>query len=135
MTRYVIAYLATAGVFFALDFLWLGVLMKSFYNDRLAHLMAEQVSVAPAALFYLAYVAGIVIFCVAPALESGSWRTALVFGALFGFFAYGTYDMTNLATLRGWPLSVSLVDLAWGTALTAASAVAGTLVTRAVWGA
>lgn len=133
MTQYIIAYLATAVVFFLLDFLWLGVVMRSFYVGHLGDLMADKVNLFAAGAFYILYIVGIVIFAVAPALRSEDWTAALLFGALFGFFAYGTYDMTNLATLRGWPLAVTVVDLAWGTALTAASAVAGYLVTRLVW--
>ncbi len=133
MTQYIIAYVATAVVFFLLDFLWLGVVMRSFYAGHLGALMADKVNLFAAGAFYILYIVGIIIFAVAPALRSGNWTTALLFGALFGFFAYGTYDMTNLATLRGWPLAVTVVDLAWGTALTAASAVAGYVVTRAVW--
>ena len=85
---------------------------------------------AAAAVFYAVYVVGIVIFAVAPALRETSAGTALVYGALFGFFAYATYDMTNYATLRNWSLTVSLVDTAWGTALTGASALLGYLGTR-----
>jgi uncharacterized membrane protein len=128
--QYLVAYIATAVVFFAVDFVWLGVVAKAFYRDRLGALMAEQVNMPVAGLFYLVFVAGIVIFAVAPALAEGSWTRALLFGALFGFFAYGTYDMTNLATLRDWPAIVSVVDMAWGTALTGLSATAGYGVAR-----
>ena len=80
----------------------------------------------------LVYVVGIVIFAVSPALQGGSWRGALLFGALFGMFCYATYDMTNLATLKNWPLAVVVADVAWGTALTAVSALAGYAITKAV---
>jgi uncharacterized membrane protein len=132
--QYIVAYIATAVVFFIADFVWLGVVMKAFYRDRLGALMAEQVNIPVAGLFYLAFVLGIVIFAVAPALAAGSWGRALLFGALFGFFAYGTYDMTNWATLRDWPAAVSIVDLAWGTVLTGVSATAGYLITRWIMG-
>jgi uncharacterized membrane protein len=132
--QYIVAYIATAVVFFVADFVWLGVVMKGFYRDRLGALMAEQVNIPVAGLFYLAFVLGIVIFAVAPALSAGSWGRALLFGALFGFFAYGTYDMTNWATLRDWPAAVSIVDLAWGTVLTGVSATAGYLITRWIMG-
>jgi len=127
-----IAYFATAVVFFAIDFVWLGTVATKFYRDGIGHLMADNVNFAAAGGFYILYVAGILIFAVVPALTSGNWTTALVYGALFGFFCYGTYDFTNLATLRDWPLYISLTDLAWGTVLTGTSAVAGYLITRAV---
>ncbi len=132
MLHYLVAWVATAAAFFAIDLVWLGVVAKSFYRDRIGGLMLDQINITAAVIFYLAYVVGIVIFAVAPALQSGSWITALVFGALFGFFAYATYDMTNLATLRDWPLEVVVVDMAWGTVLTGASATIGFLVTRSL---
>ena len=125
-----IAYGATALVFFGLDFLWLGTVANSFYRGQLGPLMAEQVNIPVAALFYALYVVGLVIFAVAPALAAGSWKTALVYGALFGFFAYATYDLTNLATLRDWPAALSVVDLIWGTVLSGTSATLGYLITR-----
>lgn len=84
--------------------------------------------------FYLIFVVGVVIFAVLPALQAGSWKTALLYGALFGFFTYATYDMTNLATLKGWSFPVTVVDIAWGAFLTGISALAGYLATRAVVG-
>lgn len=130
MGRYLATYAATAVVFFALDFLWLGVVAKSWYRDRLGTLLAETVAVLPAAAFYLCYVVGVVVFCVVPAAATGSWSKALTLGLLFGLLAYGTYDMTNLATLRGWPASVAVVDMVWGAILTGVSAVAGYMVMR-----
>ena len=127
------AYIATAVVFFILDFIWLGFVAKNFYRSQLGDLMAEQVNMAVAAGFYAAYAAGIVIFAVSPALKSGEWRDALIYGALFGFFAYGTYDLTNIATLRDWPVAMSIVDMIWGTALTATSATLGFFITRALF--
>ncbi|MEO1265755.1 MAG: DUF2177 family protein [Pseudomonadota bacterium] len=129
---YVIAYFATAIVFLAIDALWLGVIATKFYKAELGSLMAENVNFVAAAGFYLVYCVGIVIFAVSPALRSGDWTQALLFGALFGFFCYATYDMTNLATLRDWPLRMSLVDMAWGTVLTGVSATAGYLITRSL---
>lgn len=96
--------------------------------DRLIDARSDNI---PAAiLFYALYVVGVVIFAVSPAFHAGSWRTAIVLGALFGFFAYATYDTTNLATLRGWPIAMVVVDIAWGTFLTAISATAGFLATQ-----
>lgn len=132
ITQHAIAYLGAAATFFALDFLWLGAIAKQFYRDRLGALMADQINVAPAVLFYLVYVVGILVFAVAPSLASGSWRSAALYGGLFGFFCYATYDFTNLATLRGWPLSLVVVDVAWGTVLTALAATAGYAAVRLV---
>lgn len=130
MTKYLIAYGATMLVFFAIDFVWLGVVAKDFYRERLGALMLEQVNLPVAAVFYLIYIVGIVVFAISPALQGGSWKTALMLGGLFGFIAYGTYDVTNLATLRGWPVSVVIVDMAWGTVLTGVSATLGYAITR-----
>ena len=127
---YLIAYLATAFAFLVLDIVWIGLVMRSFYRRQLGTLMAERVNLRVACLFYVGFVLGIVIFAVAPALRMQSWEWALAHGTLFGFFTYGTYNMTNWATLRDWPALMSIVDLAWGTALTGASAVAGYAMTR-----
>lgn len=128
MLRYVVAYVATAFVFFALDYLWLSRVAIGFYKSQMGEIMRQQPNFAAAGLFYLFYIAGIVCFAVSPAMHNGSVWTALLSGALLGLFAYGTYDMTNLATLKAWTLSLSLVDMAWGMVLTAISAGAGYVV-------
>lgn len=131
MTRAVFAYLATGLVLLPADILWLRTVGGSFFKARLGHLLADEFRLAPILLFYLLYFAGIVIFVLLPSLASGSWRTALLYGCLFGFFCYATYDLTNLATLRDWPLSVALVDIAWGTGMTGlAAAIAHELTAR-----
>jgi uncharacterized membrane protein len=127
-------YGAVAIVFLGLDALWLGVVAKGFYADSLGGLLADRPNFAVAGLFYALYILGIVIFVAGPALDSGSWGRAAIRGALFGLFAYATYDLTNLATLRGWPVGLTLVDLAWGMAVTAVSATAGVVLTQAVLG-
>lgn len=132
MLQYITAYAVTAIAFFAIDFVWLSSIAKAFYFNRLGDLLLDKPNIGAAAAFYAVYVAGIVIFAVAPALREGSAGTALLYGALFGFFAYATYDMTNYATLRNWSLVVSLVDTAWGTVLTGFSAVLGYLGTRLI---
>jgi len=131
MILYVKAYIGSLIVFLGLDFLWLGIIAKNFYASQLGGLMRNDVNFLAAGGFYLAYVAGVVFFAVAPALEAESWTRALLNGALLGLLAYGTYDMTNIATLKGWPVTMSLVDMAWGTALTGAAAVAGYWAARA----
>jgi uncharacterized membrane protein len=94
--------------------------------------MAETVNMSAAVAFYIIYVLGVVFFAIKPALESRDWRSALIRGALFGFFAYATYDLTNLATLKVWSLKVSLIDMAWGTFITAAAASVSAAVTMAL---
>ncbi len=125
---YVIAYVSTAVVFFALDYLWLTRIAIGFYREHIGGLLLASPNFAAAGIFYLFYVVGLVYFAVMPAVSAGSVVTALVNGALLGLLAYGTYDMTNLATLKGWSLQVSLVDMAWGAFLSATASAAGYLV-------
>ncbi len=110
-------YLITVPVFFLIDLVWLGVVAKDFYQRHLGYLMRPQVNWTAAILFYLVFIVGIVLFAVKPALEAQSASRALVYGALFGFFTYATYDLTNLATVKDWPAIVTVVDLVWGTVL------------------
>lgn len=130
MTKYIAAYLATLIAFFALDFVWLGMAGNALYKPTLGDILLPRFNPAPAIAFYGLFAVGIVIFAVSPALAAGTWTTALVRGALFGFFAYGTYDMTNMATLRNWALKITIADMLWGTLLTGASASIGYGVTR-----
>ena len=117
-------YCIAVPIFFAIDMVWLGVAAKNFYAKHVGFLMKANVNWAAAILFYLLFIAGLVVFVVAPAIEKGSWVRALLFGALFGLVTYATYDLTNLATLKDWPLVVTVVDLIWGTALAASVSVA-----------
>lgn len=130
MAHYIGAYVVTAVAFLAIDYVWLTRIAKRFYFGRMGALLRERPNFGAAAAFYAVYVIGIVFFAVAPALSHGSAATAVLYGALFGFFAYGTYDMTNYATLRNWPFIVSVVDIAWGTCLTGTSALLGFWGTR-----
>ena len=125
MRKRVWAYIGALLAFLVLDGLWLGLLMSSTYKELFGPLMLASPNWGPAAVFYLLYVVGVVFFVVRPALAQGSARRAAVTGAFFGLIAYGTYDMTNLATLKGWPPVVTIVDMAWGMVLTAATATAG----------
>ncbi|XUY27035.1 DUF2177 family protein [Agrobacterium sp. rho-8.1] len=122
---YFIAYVGTAIVFFGFDFLWLSKLAIGFYRREIGGLMLAKPNFAAAGIFYLFYIAGIVYFAVVPALNGDSWQSALVSGAILGFIGYGTYDMTNLSTLKGWSLKMCVVDIIWGTVLTGAAAVGG----------
>ena len=128
MKTYLVGYLATLVTLAILDAAWLGVVSREFYKARLGQLLLEQPQWYAAILFYLIHALAIVVFVVPLAT---SWVSAVLFGALFGFCVYAAYDLTNLATLRGWPLTVSLVDLAWGAAVTAAAAAAAFLAMRA----
>lgn len=132
---YALAYAATALTFLLLDLIWLGLVAKPLYQQEIGPLLLETFNVAAAVGFYLVFIAGVVIFAVAPALHGGSWKSALLYGALFGFFAYSTYDMTNLATLKGWSQTLTAVDITWGTFVTGTAALAGYGATRALAGA
>lgn len=128
MTKYLILYAAVALVFFPLDFVWLSTMGKNFYIPELGNLVMEKPNLLIAGLFYLAYVAGIVALVAAPA--EGDLVKALFFGAILGFVAYGTYDLTNLSTMNGFSPKVAIVDIAWGTSLTALSSVGGVWIAR-----
>jgi uncharacterized membrane protein len=127
MKKALIAYLATLVAFLLLDGIWLGVLMAPTYRELLGSLMLEKPLLVPAAVFYCLYGVGCVQFVVLPAL---SWQRAAKLGALLGLVAYGTYDLTNWATLRGWSVPVSLMDWAWGTFATAVACSVGFLVMK-----
>jgi uncharacterized membrane protein len=122
LIQYVATYLVSVPVFFAIDMVWLGFVARSFYQDRLGHLLAESVNWPVAIGFYLLFLVGLLIFAIGPALAMGDGQRALLYGALFGFFTYATYDLTNWSTLREWPASVALVDIVWGTVLSASVA-------------
>jgi uncharacterized membrane protein len=127
MKKPLIAYVATLLTFLLLDGIWLGLLMAPTYRELLGSLMLEKPLLVPAAVFYGLYVIGCVVFVVLPAL---SWQRAAKLGALLGLVAYGTYDLTNWATLRGWSAQVSLLDWAWGTVATAVACTVGYLVAK-----
>jgi uncharacterized membrane protein len=131
-TAYLIGYGVAAIVMLALDALWLTLTAGSFYRRLLGDIMLDGFRPAPAVAFYVLYLCGIVVFAVHPAFASGRWITATVYGALFGFFAYATYDLTNHATLRTWSTLVTIVDMAWGCVLTAVAATAAYLAAAAL---
>ena len=132
MIQHIYAYISTAVVFLVIDLFWLTKIANRFYSNELGDLLLDRPNIGVAIGFYLMYVVGIVIFAVAPALKIGSLQYAVIYGALFGLFAYATYDLTNLATLRNWSPTVSFVDLAWGTFLTGVSAGSGYAITNAI---
>lgn len=125
-------YIAGLIAFLAIDFIWLKYIALSFYREQIGHLMLDKPNLGIALLFYLFYVVGVVVLAVNPALEKGQWMTAALYGGLLGFVAYGTYDITNLATLKSWPPIVAVVDMIWGTVLTASVATIAYFATTAL---
>ena len=119
MLQYLVGWLAAAFTLLAIDAVWLGFVARDFYQRQIGQFMRDDVWFGVAALFYIFYSLCVVILVAAPALRSGGLGQALLFGAILGLCAYGTYDITNLATLRGWPVTMAIVDMAWGTFLTA----------------
>jgi uncharacterized membrane protein len=130
MLRFVLAYGGAAVGMLALDAIWLSTMAERLYRPQLGALLAEEFRAGPAVAFYAIYLFGVVYFSVAPALKIGGWRKAALNGALLGLVAYGTYDLTNQATLRNWPVLVTMLDLVWGAFLTAVSAASGYGVAR-----
>lgn len=114
----VFLYLITTIIFFAIDMLWLGFVARSFYREKLDFVFTGEVNWIAAGVFYLLYIAGILYFAVHPSLKDMQWQTALVNGAILGGLCYATYDLTNMATIKQWPLIVVVVDIAWGIVLT-----------------
>lgn len=127
VTKYIAAYVATLVVMLALDGLWIGVLAKSLYREGIGHLMAAKPDLRAAALFYVVYISGLMVFAILPNASEAWTRTAMTAG-FFGFVAYATFDLTSQALLKDWPWSVTIADLVWGTFISAASATAGKLV-------
>lgn len=125
---YIITYLGSALVFFSIDMIWLGFVAKNMYRTQLGHLLSDQVNWISAIIFYLIFILGIFIFCVYPAVEQGSFVKALLLGAIFGAITYATYDLTNLATLKNWPLSITLIDITWGSVLSLTTSATGYLI-------
>lgn len=127
-TFYIKLYFLTFLVFLGIDAIWLGVIAKNLYASKIGHLMADRPNLLAAFIFYVINIVGIIIFAVNPGLAKNSIQTTLIYGALYGFLTYATYDLTNLATLKDWPLSVTIIDLIWGTVLSATVAGAGYLI-------
>jgi uncharacterized membrane protein len=114
---YLKLYALTVPVFFIIDLIWLGVVARGFYQKNLKYILSPNVNWTAAIIFYLMYIAGILIFAVLPGVAKDSVRHAALWGALFGFFTYATYDLTNLALLKDWPLNIVVVDILWGAVL------------------
>ena len=119
-------------VFFAIDMIWLGLVAKNFYRAQIGLLMKTDVNWTAAIIFYLIFIIGLVVFVIAPAVEKNSWTHALLFGALFGLVCYATYDLTNLAVAKDWPLLITIVDLVWGAVLAASVSTATYFIARKI---
>lgn len=127
---YVKLYLLTLVAFLAIDGVWLGFVARNLYRKYLGFLMTPNTVWPAAILFYLLYIVGILVLAVVPGLNAGSLGKAALLGAVFGLVAYATYDLTNLATIKDWPLTITVIDLIWGTALSTAVATVGYLIGR-----
>lgn len=125
MKPFLIGWGVTFVVFLVIDAIWLGLVATSFYKRQLGDMMLEQPKLQIALIFYVGYAFAIVLLAAAPAARSGSLGQALLYGAVLGLAAYGTYDITNISTLKNWPVTMSLVDMVWGTFITAAAAAGG----------
>ncbi|HOF78872.1 MAG TPA: DUF2177 family protein [Candidatus Dojkabacteria bacterium] len=130
--KYIYLYIITFVVFLAIDFIWLNFIAKNIYATKIGHLLAENPKLFPALIFYLVFIVGVIIFAVLPGYEAQNiWKTVML-GALFGFLTYSTYDLTNLATLKNWPVSVTIIDLIWGTSISTVTSVAGYYIAMAL---
>jgi len=125
-------YLIALPVFFAIDMVWLGLVAHNFYKKHIGFLMANEVNWIAALIFYFLFIAGLVVFVISPALQKNSLLTALLLGALFGLITYATYDLTNLATIKHWPLLVTVVDLLWGMTLSASVSAISFLIAKKI---
>jgi uncharacterized membrane protein len=127
MAHWMKMYVSALVGFLAIDMIWLGVVARGFYRRQLEFLLADHVNWWAAISFYLLFVAGVLVFAVGPGLQAGSLQKALLLGGLLGLVTYGTYDLTNLATVKSWPLIMTVVDMTWGTVLAAAVSCIGYL--------
>lgn len=112
-------YAIALPVFFAIDMLWLGLIAKNLYRAQIGNLMKPEVNWAAAIIFYLLFIAGLVVFVISPAMEKNSWVYVLALGAFFGLVCYATYDLTNLAVAKDWPVMITIIDMVWGAFLAA----------------
>lgn len=126
--RYLFTYLLTVPVFFGIDMVWLGVIAQKLYQRELKAFLSPQVNWAAAIIFYLLFIVGVLYFAVVPGVEKKSLSLVLTNAALFGLFTYATYDLTNLATLKNWPITIVFIDIAWGMVLSMITALSAYLI-------
>ena len=127
---YLKLYALTVPIFFVIDIIWLGFIARGFYRRQLGFILSPEVNWIAAAIFYLMYIAGIIFFAVRPAINSNSWGQAALLGGLYGFFTYATYDLTNMATIKGWPLAIVIMDILWGVCLCTLVSISSFAITR-----
>jgi len=120
------------GIFLVIDFIWLTVIAKSFYAQHLGYLMAPKANLVAALIFYLLFVVGLQFFVLNPALLNGNWVSVLLSGMFFGLVTYATYDLTNLATVRDWPILITFIDLVWGSFVSGITALLSFLIIRQI---
>ena len=125
ITKLLLSYVLTFVVFFIIDMAWLGFIAKDMYKRYLGDFLSDQVNWTAAIVFYLLFIVGVFIFAILPSVEKDSLTSAISLGALFGFFTYATYDLTNLATIKGWSTTLVFIDIVWGSVLTAIVSTAG----------
>ncbi len=130
ISKLIISYILTFAVFFIIDMAWLGFVAKDIYKKYLGNLLSDNVNWIAAIIFYLLFVVGIFIFAIMPSVDKNSLQLAIILGALFGFFTYATYDLTNLATLKDWSLTIVFIDIVWGAVLTGIVSTAGFYIVR-----
>lgn len=128
MMKFIAPYLTTAVVMIVIDLVWLGVIAKPLYQQGIGHLMTDEPNILAAVAFYILFPLGLMVFAVTPQVAMEGWQKSAWLGAMFGFFAYATYDLTNLATLKNYPISLALIDIVWGTMVSAVAASVGKLV-------
>ena len=128
----VILYFITLAIGLIIDLIWLGLMNSRFYKSQLAGLMSDKVNWLPGILFYLLFIAGLLILVVIPAFNNESWVSAMLLGGLLGMVAYGTYDLTNLASIKNWPVPVTVVDIIWGTVFSATVATISYFIASAI---
>lgn len=134
MPDFIIRYIVAGALFAIIDGIWLSFVANKLYRSQLGSLLLEKPNLPAAVIFYLVFLVGLVVFVINPAMQSNDWKVALGLGALFGFVTYATYDLTNLATLKGYPLTITIVDLIWGTVLTACVSVAAFFILQRISG-
>lgn len=133
--KYIVGYIATGLAFALIDSVWLRNAYTKLYKPEIGDILySGGFRMGPAIAFYLLYILGMMIFAVGPAFASGKWQTAVIWGALFGFFCYMTYDMTSYAVLKTWSLKVTILDMIWGTFLTGSASLVGYWVTTGLLG-
>lgn len=132
ITKIIISYILTSIVFFTIDMLWLGLIAKNIYRTYLGNFLSDEVNWIAAIIFYLIFIAGIMFFAVYPSVQKESFIQAIILGALFGFFTYATYDLTNFATLKDWPIQIVFIDITWGAFLSAIVSLSGYFIVRFV---